>query len=57
MILFPFFKGVKGFGKGFPNLEPMPAARITIFIFFVVLKTKFKGNFIFYLLKVFFLIL
>jgi hypothetical protein len=33
MILFPFFKGVKGFGKGFPNQEPIPAARITIFIY------------------------
>ena len=32
MILFPSFKGVKGFGKGFPNLEPIPAASIIIFM-------------------------
>jgi hypothetical protein len=32
MMLLPFFKGVSGFGNGFPNREPIPAARIIIFI-------------------------
>jgi len=30
MMLFPFFKGVRGFGNGFPSLEPIPAASMMI---------------------------
>jgi hypothetical protein len=32
-MLLLLFNLVRGFGKGFPNLDPIPAARIIIFIF------------------------